>query len=57
MPGRWREVLNTDSPFYGGSGVGNQGAVTTEPIAWHASPQSATLMLPPLAAVWFSPIA
>ena len=57
LPGRWREVLNTDSPFYGGSGVGNEGEVTTEPIAWHASPQSATLMLPPLAVVWFSPIA
>jgi 1,4-alpha-glucan branching enzyme len=55
--GRWREVLNTDSPFYGGSGVGNEGEVSTDPIAWHASPQSAAVMLPPLAVLWFAPIA
>ena len=28
--GRWREVLNTDSVLYGGSGVGNLGAVEAE---------------------------
>ena len=28
--GRWREVLNTDSAFYGGSGVGNLGGVEAE---------------------------
>jgi len=27
LPGRWTEVLNTDSEHYGGSGVGNMGAV------------------------------
>jgi 1,4-alpha-glucan branching enzyme len=52
---RWREVLNTDSPLYGGSGVGNLGAVVAEPIGWHDQPYSATLTLPPLAAVWFLP--
>jgi 1,4-alpha-glucan branching enzyme len=53
--GRWRELLNTDSPYYGGSGVGNMGGVDTEPIAWHTSPQSAALTLPPLAVLWLSP--
>src|SRR5689334_4932967 len=27
LPGRWREVLNTDAEGYGGSGVGNWGGV------------------------------
>ena len=29
-PGRWREVLNTDAVEWGGSGVGNYGAVEAE---------------------------
>ncbi len=53
--GRWREVLNTDSPYYGGSGVGNLGAVEAEPVAWHDQPFSALLTLPPLGAVWLTP--
>ena len=55
VPGRWLEVINTDSPYYGGSGVGNMGAVQTEPIAWHTSGQSALLTLPPLGVVWLAP--
>ncbi|MBV9797932.1 MAG: 1,4-alpha-glucan branching protein GlgB, partial [Solirubrobacterales bacterium] len=31
---RWREALNTDSTFYGGSDVGNLGGVAPEPIPW-----------------------
>ncbi len=53
--GRWREVLNTDSPYYGGSGVGNLGAVEGEALAWHDQPFSALLTLPPLGAVWLTP--
>jgi 1,4-alpha-glucan branching enzyme len=52
---RWREVLNTDSTFYGGSDVGNLGGVTPEPIPWNGQPVSAELTLPPLAAVWLVP--
>jgi 1,4-alpha-glucan branching enzyme len=52
---RWRELLNTDSPFYGGSGVGNLGAVEAEAIGWHDQPFSALLTLPPLGAVWLVP--
>ena len=29
-PGRWRELLNTDAAEWGGSGVGNYGAVVAE---------------------------
>jgi 1,4-alpha-glucan branching enzyme len=53
--GRWVEALNTDSAYYGGSGVGNMGAVECEPVPWHDQPFSAELTLPPLAAVWLVP--
>ena len=52
---RWREAVNTDSSFYGGSDVGNLGGVAPEPIPWHDQPFSAELTLPPLAAVWLVP--
>ncbi|MEO6859053.1 MAG: 1,4-alpha-glucan branching protein GlgB [Solirubrobacteraceae bacterium] len=52
---RWREAINTDSSFYGGSDVGNLGGVQPEAIAWHGQPFSAELTLPPLAAVWLVP--
>jgi 1,4-alpha-glucan branching enzyme len=48
-------VLNTDSPFYGGSGVGNLGSVEAEPVGWHDQPFSASLTLPPLGVVWLLP--
>jgi len=54
-PCRWREVLNTDSNFYGGSGWGNFGAVEPEPLPWHGQPVSAGVTLPPLATVWLVP--
>ena len=53
--GRWVELLNTDSEFYGGSGVGNLGGVDAEAVAWHDQPFSAPLTLPPLGAVWLVP--
>jgi 1,4-alpha-glucan branching enzyme len=52
---RWRELVNTDSSFYGGSDVGNLGGVAPEPIPWNEQPVSAELTLPPLAAVWLVP--
>ncbi len=53
--GAWRELLNTDSSHYGGSDVGNQGAVTAEGVAWHDQPFSAEVTLPPLGVVWLVP--
>jgi 1,4-alpha-glucan branching enzyme len=53
--GRWREAMNTDSSFYGGSDVGNLGGVQTEPIPWHGQPVSAEVTLPPLAGLWLIP--
>jgi 1,4-alpha-glucan branching enzyme len=53
--GSWREVLNTDSAHYGGSGVGNLGTVAADGMPWHDQPWSVELTLPPLAVVWLSP--
>ncbi len=53
VAGVWREVLNTDAPVYGGSGVGNLGAVTATATPSHGLPASADITLPPLATVYF----
>ncbi|TPQ46102.1 1,4-alpha-glucan branching enzyme, partial [Prosthecomicrobium hirschii] len=51
--GRWREVLNTDADLYGGSGLGNQGAVVAAAVPSHGLPASAEILIPPLATVYF----
>jgi 1,4-alpha-glucan branching enzyme len=53
--GRWVEVLNTDAGNYGGSGVGNLGAVEAVDEEWHGRPASATIVVPPLAVLWLAP--
>jgi 1,4-alpha-glucan branching enzyme len=52
---RWREAMNTDSTFYGGSDVGNLGGVDPEPVPWQNQPVSAEVTLPPLGALWLVP--
>ena len=47
--GDYREKLNSDSSIYGGSNVGNQGGVHSQPSPSHALPHSISLRLPPLA--------
>jgi 1,4-alpha-glucan branching enzyme len=51
-PGRWREALNTDAALYGGSNIGNLGAVEAEPRPLHGLTASVALTLPPLATVF-----
>ncbi|MDH4178127.1 MAG: 1,4-alpha-glucan branching protein GlgB, partial [Thermoleophilia bacterium] len=53
--GRWRELVNSDSALYGGSGVGNLGAVEATGGPWHDQPASVRLTLPPLAVLWLAP--
>jgi 1,4-alpha-glucan branching enzyme len=53
--GKWREVINTDAPVYGGSGAGNLGAVEAVPEPCHGRPASATLTVPPLGVLWLAP--
>ena len=50
--GRWEEVVNTDATSYGGSGVGNFGAVEANGTPWHGLESSAELSVPPLATVY-----
>jgi 1,4-alpha-glucan branching enzyme len=49
--GTWREVANSDAEVYGGSGVGNLGAVDAEELESHGRPYSLPLALPPLGIV------
>ncbi|AKJ68443.1 glycogen branching protein [Pandoraea thiooxydans] len=53
--GTYREVFNGDALAYGGSGLGNAGAVRSEPLPWHGQPHSLALTLPPLAALILLP--
>ncbi len=52
QPGVWREIMNTDANPYGGSGVGNLGAVTAVAEPSHGFPASAAVTLPPLATIY-----
>jgi 1,4-alpha-glucan branching enzyme len=51
LAGRWNERINSDSAIYGGSNVGNAGAIETEPQPAHGFGQSLSLVLPPLSAL------
>jgi 1,4-alpha-glucan branching enzyme len=50
--GVWHEALNTDSAIYGGTDVGNGGAVHTLD---HGTLPEVSLVIPPLAALFFVP--
>ena len=52
QPGKWREILNTDSMHYHGSNAGNGGTVHSDEIASHGRQHSLSLTLPPLATIW-----
>ncbi|WP_280235787.1 1,4-alpha-glucan branching protein GlgB [Nocardia cyriacigeorgica] len=52
--GRWTDILNTDAVEYGGSGMGNLGAVMADAAPWHGRPASAVLSLAPSSAVWLT---
>jgi len=55
-PGRYEELLNSDSEFYGGSNLGNGGErLVAEPIPWMGRPWSLSLLLPPLAGIILAP--
>jgi 1,4-alpha-glucan branching enzyme len=53
--GRWREILNSDAEYYGGSGAGNYGGAEAQPMPYEEYSQSLTLTLPPLAMLVFKP--
>jgi 1,4-alpha-glucan branching enzyme len=47
----YREILNSDSAYYGGGNVGNSGSVMAEQKPWHNQSHSVLLTLPPLGVV------
>ena len=55
LEGEWTELLNTDSAYYGGTGVGNMGGVEADAQPWHDQQFSAAVTLPPLGVVWLVP--
>jgi 1,4-alpha-glucan branching enzyme len=54
--GHWEELLNTDSAYYGGTGVGNLGEVDAGGRGWHGQRFSAEVTLPPLSVLWLRPV-
>jgi 1,4-alpha-glucan branching enzyme len=52
---RYREILNSDNPVYGGSGVGNPGSLSAEALPWQGRAHSVPLNLPPLATIFLVP--
>jgi 1,4-alpha-glucan branching enzyme len=53
QPGRWTEILNSDSAEFGGSNT-LTGTVTAEAPGWNDLDYSATLTLPPLGVLWLA---
>lgn len=51
--GAWREVLNSDSKYYGGSDIGNMGRLPTREYPWHGRVRSMEVTLPPLSCLVF----
>jgi 1,4-alpha-glucan branching enzyme len=51
----WKEILNSDAAFYGGSGQGNFGGLLAAPLPIHGRPFSLNMTLPPLGVVIFQP--
>jgi 1,4-alpha-glucan branching enzyme len=54
-PGQYREILNSDSRFYGGSDVGNPVPLSAGERGWMGRPYSFEVTLPPLGAVVLQP--
>jgi 1,4-alpha-glucan branching enzyme len=53
--GTYAEIFNGDSAWYGGTNLGNAGAIEAEPVPHHGRDHSVSLTLPPLAAVVLKP--
>jgi 1,4-alpha-glucan branching enzyme len=49
--GFWREILNSDAHYYGGSGHGNLGGVEAAPIYSHGRSHTVNLTVPPLGTI------
>ncbi len=52
----FKEILNTDSEEYGGSGVSNGSVIASSPTPRQGYPHSISLTLPPLAVIYLAPV-
>jgi 1,4-alpha-glucan branching enzyme len=50
--GHWREIFNSDAAGFGGSGIGNAGAIAAQDSPSHGQSHSIELTLPPLATIF-----
>ena len=50
--GVWKEILNSDASLYGGADLGNLGSTIAQPAPMHNRPNSVSLTVPPLGAVF-----
>jgi 1,4-alpha-glucan branching enzyme len=55
-PGRYNEILNSDSAWYGGGDVGNLGSIETDRIPSHGYVHSLSLTIPPLGFLLLKPV-
>ena len=53
--GNYREVINTDSEYYGGGNLGNGSGINAENIEWMNQAYSISITLPPLATIILQP--
>ena len=53
--GFYRELLNSDSSYFGGGNMGNAGGIPAEPVPWQGQANSIMMTVPPLAVVFFKP--
>jgi len=51
LAGFYREAMSSDAEAYGGTNMGNQGGLQSEPVSWMGRPHSLPITLPPLGAV------
>ena len=51
--GFWREMLNSNSEYYGGSGEGNGGGLMAQDVPWDGYNQSLELLLPSMSTTVF----
>ena len=49
--GNWKEILNSDSKVFFGSGLENKSSCVAESTKWHGQPYSVCLTLPPLSVI------
>ncbi len=54
--GFWRELLNSDSQYYGGGGLGNHGGIEASPKPFQGRSHSLSLTLPPLSVTFFKSV-